>query len=139
MTNVPPIAQVAGKGVQLKPNLVVSETVAGKPRPVDRVLAFLDVLLRRVTADVELRHPLGGPRQVGHARQQMGDALLQDRVSRETDGVDVTFRFQELVDLRLGKGGVAPVVAANIPGAIAPDNRPKNQLPGFGAVSVAKM
>ena len=98
--------------MQLEPNLVVSETVAGKPGPVDRVLAFLDVLLRRATAVVELRHPLGGPRQVGHdeadprtklawmpigrtadgTRQQMGDALLQDR--RETDGVDVTFRFQ---------------------------------------------
>ncbi len=52
--------------MQLKTHLVVAEAVAGKPCPVDRVLAFLDVLLRRATAVVELRHPLGGPRQVGH-------------------------------------------------------------------------
>ena len=71
-------------------------------------------------------------------REQVGDALLQNRVGRQTDGVRVTFRFQELVDLRLGKGGVAPEVAANVPGAIALDNWPKNQSPVFGAVNVAR-
>ncbi len=128
--------------MQLESNLVGSETVAGMPGPVDRVLAFLGVLLRRATAVVELRHPLGGPRQVGHdeadprtklawmpigrtadgTRQQMGDALLQDRVSRETDGVDVTFRFQI--------SGLAkrPGSSGEYSGAIALDNWPKNQL-----------
>ncbi len=33
--------------------------------PVDRVLAFLDMLLRRASSIVELRHPLGRSRQVG--------------------------------------------------------------------------
>ncbi len=56
----------------------------------------------------------------------MRDALLQNRVGRETDGVAVTFRFQELVDLRLGKGGISPEITANVPGAIALDNWPKN-------------
>ncbi len=40
------VAQVVGQGVQLKTHLVVAEAMAGKPGPVDRVLAFLDVLLR---------------------------------------------------------------------------------------------
>ncbi len=53
-------------------------------------------------------------------RQQMGDALLQDR--RETDGVDVTLRFQI--------SGLAkrPGSSGEYSGAIALDNWPKNQL-----------
>ena len=39
--------------------------MAREPRPVDGVLAFLDILLRRAPAIVEPCHPLGGPRQVG--------------------------------------------------------------------------
>ena len=30
--------------------------MAGRPRPVDRMLAFLDMLLRRTSSIVELRH-----------------------------------------------------------------------------------
>jgi len=47
-------------------HLVVAEAVAGKPGPVDRVLAFLDVLLRRAAPGVEGDDALGGTEQVGH-------------------------------------------------------------------------
>jgi hypothetical protein len=39
--------------------------------------------------------------------QQKRDTLLQDRVRRQVDGIGVAFGFQELIDLRLGKGGGA--------------------------------
>ena len=61
------VAQVVAQGVQLKTHLVVAKAMAREPRPVDGVLAFLNLLLRRGPAIVEPRHPLGGPRQVGHA------------------------------------------------------------------------
>ncbi len=41
------VADIVGQGMQLKTYLVVAEAMAGKPGPVDRVLALLDVLLRR--------------------------------------------------------------------------------------------
>jgi hypothetical protein len=34
------------------------------------------------------------------AGEQMGDALLKNRVGFETDGVGVAFGFQELIDVR---------------------------------------
>ena len=68
----------------------------------------------------------------------MRDAFLQDRIGRETDGVRVTFCFEEHVDLRFGKGGIAPEIAPQIPGAIALENWPKNQSPILGAMDVAR-
>ena len=32
--------------------------------------------------------------------EQMGDAILKNRVGLETDGVGVTFGFQKLIDVR---------------------------------------
>ena len=43
--------------MQLKTHLVVAEAMAGKPAPVDRVLAFLDVLLRRAALILESHQP----------------------------------------------------------------------------------
>ncbi len=42
--------------MELKPDGIVAEAMAGEPRPVYGVLAFFDVLLRRAPAIVELRH-----------------------------------------------------------------------------------
>ncbi len=56
------VAKIIGERMELEPDLVVAETVAGEPRPVYGVLAFLDVLLRRAPAILELRHPLSRPR-----------------------------------------------------------------------------
>ncbi len=60
------VGKIVGQGMQLKTYLVVAEAVARKLRPVDRVLALLDVLLRCAPAVVELRHLLGGPRHFGY-------------------------------------------------------------------------
>lgn len=59
------VAEIVSERMQLKPNLVVAQAMAGKPRPVDRMLAFLDMLLGRASSIVELRHALGWSRQVG--------------------------------------------------------------------------
>ncbi len=37
------VAEIVGKRVQLEPNLVVAVAMARKPRPVDGVLALLDI------------------------------------------------------------------------------------------------
>jgi hypothetical protein len=41
------VSEIVGQGVQPKPRLVVAGAGTGKPCPVGRVLAFLDVLLTR--------------------------------------------------------------------------------------------
>ncbi len=51
--------------MELKPNRIVAETMAGKACPVDGVFAFLDVLLGRAATTVEPGDALGWPRQVG--------------------------------------------------------------------------
>jgi hypothetical protein len=47
---------------------------------------------------------VGAADMIGRAtdwtREQVGDAFLQDRVGRETDGVGVAPGFQELIDFR---------------------------------------
>ncbi len=53
------VAQIVGQGVKLETNLVVAELPARQPGPLDRVLAFLDVLLRRPPVIIKRHHPLG--------------------------------------------------------------------------------
>jgi hypothetical protein len=47
---------------------------------------------------------VGAANMVGRAangtREQVRDAILQDRIGLETDGVGVAFGFQELIDVR---------------------------------------
>ncbi len=52
------IGEIVGQSMKLKPDGVVAELVARQPRPFDRVLAFLDVLLRFAPLIVEPCHPL---------------------------------------------------------------------------------
>ena len=55
------VGEIAGQDVKLEPNLVVAELAARQPRPLDRVLAFLDVLLRFAALIVERQpNPLHG-------------------------------------------------------------------------------
>ncbi len=61
------VGEIVGQGVKLQPDGVVAELAALQPRPFDRVLAFLDVLLRFAPLIVEPCHPLGGTGQVGDA------------------------------------------------------------------------
>ncbi|MCK9991773.1 MAG: hypothetical protein Dbin4_00293 [Alphaproteobacteria bacterium] len=57
--------QVAGRRVQLQPDLVVAEPPARQPRPVEGVFALLDVLLGRAALIVEQHHPIRLHGQVG--------------------------------------------------------------------------
>ena len=56
-------------------HLVVAEAVAGKPCPVDGVLAFLDVLLCRAALIVEGHHPFAWPGRTGDDEE--ADAGIQ--------------------------------------------------------------
>ena len=66
------VGEIVGQGVKLEPDGVVAELAARQPRPVDRVLAFLDVLLGFAPLIVESNHPLGGARQVGDDEADTG-------------------------------------------------------------------
>src|SRR5580704_14672594 len=66
------VAEVIGQGVKLETHRISSERAAGQPRPVDRVLAFLDPLLGRAALIVEGHDPLGRARQVGHDEADAG-------------------------------------------------------------------
>lgn len=52
--------------MQLKSHLVGPEPLVRQPRRLDRVLAFLDPLLRFAALIVEIHHVLRGTVQVGH-------------------------------------------------------------------------
>ncbi len=54
-------------------------------------------------------------RTVNGARQQMSNALLENRVRFEADGVEETLGFEELVYVRCGKGSIPSEVAAQVP------------------------
>ena len=60
------VGQIVSQGEQLQPCLIVLEGATGQLRPGDRVLAFLDPLLRRATSVVELHHILRVLIQIGH-------------------------------------------------------------------------
>ncbi len=60
------VAQVVRQHEQLQSHLIVVEAVAAQSRPAQRVLAFLDPLLGRAAAVVEVHHALGPAAQVGH-------------------------------------------------------------------------
>src|SRR4249919_1052456 len=68
------ISQVVGKRVELKAHGIGCEGAAGQPRPLDRVLAFLDVLLARAALIVEGNDALGRARQIANDK---ADARVQ--------------------------------------------------------------
>ena len=51
--------------MQLQSNRIGGEAHAGQPRPLQRVLAFLDVLFRRAAVIVKGKHPLVGQAAIG--------------------------------------------------------------------------
>jgi hypothetical protein len=59
------VAEVVGQDVELEADGVGGKGAARQPRPFDRVLAFLDVLLARAALIVEGDDTLDRPRQVG--------------------------------------------------------------------------
>ena len=69
--------EVVGQGVQLEPHGVVREPRAGKPRPFDGMLAFLDMLLGGVALVVESQHPLVRQAAVGDDETDSREQLAQ--------------------------------------------------------------
>ena len=69
--------QIVGQRVQLQPDLVIVEPLARQPRPVEGVLAFLDMLLGGAALVIEPHHPVGLHRQVGDDEAHAGKQLTR--------------------------------------------------------------
>lgn len=61
--------------MKLKPDLIVAEPLAGKPCPVDRVFAFLDVLFGCGALIVEADDPVRLHRQIGDDKADAGEQV----------------------------------------------------------------
>src|SRR6267142_6188476 len=72
------------------------------------------------------------------ALEQIADTLLQNAIGRQPDRVLVAFRFQELVDLGVGKGGIGAEVAAEVALPVAGHDRFEHVLPAVRRVNVAR-
>ena len=59
------IAQVVGQNKQSQHHLIRDKALAGQPRPVQGILAFLDPLLGPAATVVKVNHPLGSCAPVG--------------------------------------------------------------------------
>ena len=67
----------------------------------------------------------------------MSNTLLENSIRFEANGVEETLTFQELVDVRCGKGGVPSEVAAQVPFPITFNDRFQNLTPTVGTVDIA--
>jgi hypothetical protein len=59
-------AEIIRQCMKLEPDLILRHALAGQARPVDGLLAFLDVLLGGATLIMEVDDPVGVHWQVGH-------------------------------------------------------------------------
>jgi hypothetical protein len=77
------VAQVARQGEQVQTELAVHEVAATQPRPLDGILAFASLPLRRTAIVVERDHPPGRTAEVRHdeadAREQIALVVLDLR------------------------------------------------------------
>ena len=69
------VAEIVGQCMKLKPDGIVAEPSTREARPLDGVLALLDVLLSRATPIVEGHHPLGRPAEIGDDEPDTGKQL----------------------------------------------------------------
>ena len=76
-------------------------------------------------------------RTTNGTRQQMGDAVLENLVSFETDDVFVILGFQKFIQVRQSKGGIPSEVAAQVPFPVALNDGFQNITPTVGTVDVA--
>src|SRR6266478_5411816 len=70
------------------------------------------------------------------ALEQVSDLALQDGVGRHPDRIAVALGFEELVDLRIGKGRVAAEIAPLHGATVAGDHRLQHVPPAGRAVDV---
>lgn len=68
-------AEVVGQCVKLKPDLIVTELLAGQTGPSDGILAFFDVLLCGATLIVEAKQLFGRKGEVGDDKAEAGEQL----------------------------------------------------------------
>ena len=72
-------AEIIRQCMKLEPDLILRHALAGQARPVDGLLAFLDVLLGGATLIVEMDDPFGVHRQVGHDKADGVDGSCSNR------------------------------------------------------------
>ena len=67
-------AEIVRQCMKLKQHLVLRHALAGQARPVDRLLAFLDMLLGGASLIVEVDDSVGLHRKVGHDEADAGNS-----------------------------------------------------------------
>src|ERR671938_2107247 len=69
--------------------------------------------------------------------QQISDLTLQDLIGRQADRVAGTLGFEELVDLRIGEGCIAPEIQIFHDAPITSNHRLQHHPPTIGTMHVA--
>jgi hypothetical protein len=67
----------------------------------------------------------------------MLDFTVQDVVGWQTNGIPDTFRFQEFIDLRVGKGRITSKEARKIPSAVPSYNWFQHRSPVLSTMHIA--
>src|SRR5437868_12298904 len=75
-------------------------------------------------------------RSSDRALEQVSDPVLQYPVGRQADRVADALSFEELVNLGIGEGSVAPKIETLHSAPVAGENRLQNRAPAIGAVHV---
>ena len=69
------VPKVVRKDKELQTDMIVAEVMTGKPRPIHRILAFLDALFRCPSVVVEMDNVLLAPSEVGDNEPDSGEEL----------------------------------------------------------------
>ncbi len=85
--------------------------LAGMPFDLGNDTAFL-VPRSGLIAEARVIAPYMARRTANGTRQQMGNALLENRVRLEADAIEETLGLQELIDVRCGESGIPSKIAA---------------------------
>ena len=110
--------------------------LAGMPFDLGNDTAFL-VPRSGLIAEAGVIAPDMVRRTATRARQQMGNAPLENLIGFEADDVFVILGFQEFIKVRQGKGGIPSEIAAQVPFPVTLDDRFQNVAPTVGAMNIA--
>jgi len=69
------VPEVVREDKELQPDMIVAEVMTGKPRPIHRILAFLDALFHSSSLVVEMDDVLLVPAEVGDDEPDSGEEL----------------------------------------------------------------